>query len=119
VTTITRPKVFKNDGKERFGRGFSREELKKAGSSLKEAVKLGLPVDNKRKTSHDKNVEDAKAFVKDRRLAFKPKPKVAPAPTPRVASKSKPKVAPTPMPKAPKPKPKVASKPKSKGKPKS
>ena len=101
--TTTRPKVFKNDGKERFGRGFSREELKKAGSSLKEAVKLGLPVDNKRKTSHDKNVEDAKVFVQDRRLASKPKPKPAPTPTP----------------KAPKPKPKVATKPKPKGKPKS
>jgi ribosomal protein L13E len=102
--TPTRPKVFKNDGKERFGRGFSREELKKAGSSLKEAVKLGLPVDDKRKTSHDKNVEDAKTFVKDRRLASKPKPKPAPTPTPKVA---------------PKPKQKVAPKPKQKGKPKS
>lgn len=97
--TTTRPKVFKNDGKERFGRGFSREELKKAGSSLKEAVRLGLPVDDKRKTSHDKNVEDAKAFVQDRRLASKPKPKLAPTPTPKVASKPKPKVAPKPKPK--------------------
>ena len=71
--TTTRPKVFKNDGKQRFGRGFSRGELKKAGSSLKEAVKLGLLVDDKRKTVHDQNVEAAKAFVQERRLASKPK----------------------------------------------
>jgi len=67
--TTTRPKVFKNDGRQRFGRGFSREELKKAGSSLKEAVKLGLPVDDKRKTVHDENVEVAKAFMQQRRPA--------------------------------------------------
>jgi ribosomal protein L13E len=71
--TITRSKVFKNDGKQRFGRGFSRGELKKAGSSLKEAVKLGLPVDDKRKTVHDENVEAAKSFLQERRPASKPK----------------------------------------------
>ena len=69
----TRPKVFKNDGKQRFGRGFSREELKKAGSSLKEAVKLGLLVDDKRKTVHDQNVEAAKTFLQERRPTSKPK----------------------------------------------
>ena len=71
--TITRSKVFKNDGKQRFGRGFSRGELKKVRSSLKEAVKLGLPVDDKRKTVHDENVEAAKAFLQERRPASKPK----------------------------------------------
>ena len=71
--TTTRPKVFKNDGKQRFGRGFSREELRKAGSSLKEAIKLGLLVDDRRKTVHDENVEAAKAFLKDKRPASKPK----------------------------------------------
>lgn len=76
--TTTRPKVFKNDGKQRFGRGFSREELKKAGSSLKEAVKLGLLVDDKRKTVHDQNVEAAKTFLQERRPASKPKPRRKP-----------------------------------------
>jgi ribosomal protein L13E len=87
----TSPKVFKNDGKQRFGRGFSREELKKAGSSLKEAVKLGLRVDEKRKTSHDENVEAAKTILQERRLASKPKPEVVSKLTPKVASKPKPK----------------------------
>ena len=69
----TRPKVFKNDGKQRFGRGFSREELRKAGSSLKEATKLGLLVDDRRKTVHDENVEAAKTFLQERRPTSKPK----------------------------------------------
>ncbi len=71
--TTPRPKILKNDGKQRFGRGFSREELRKAGSSLKEAVKLGLLVDDRRKTVHDENVEAAKVFLKERRPASKPK----------------------------------------------
>mgnify|MGYP001580797728 CR=1 FL=1 len=71
--TTTRPKVFKNDGKQRFGRGFSREELKAAGSSLTEAVKLGLPVDDKRKTVHEENVEVAKALLQEKKPASKPK----------------------------------------------
>ena len=86
----TRPKVFKTDGKQRFGRGFSREELKKAGSSLKEAVKLGLPVDGKRKTVHDQNVAAAKTSLQEMRPAPKPKP----APKPELASKPKQKKKP-------------------------
>ena len=71
--TATRPKVLKNDGKQRFGRGFSREELKKAESNLKEALKLGLPLDTKRKTAHEENIAAVKAFLKEKRSASKPK----------------------------------------------
>jgi ribosomal protein L13E len=81
LVTATRPKVFKNDGKQRLGRGFSREELKKAGSSLKEAVRLGLPVDEKRKTAHDENVAAAKTSLQERRPASKPKPASKPEPS--------------------------------------
>jgi ribosomal protein L13E len=70
MTTI-RPKVFKNDGKQRAGRGFSREELKKAGSSLKEAVRLGVPVDDKRKTAHEENVDAVRTFLQERKPASK------------------------------------------------
>jgi len=71
--TTTRPKVFKTEGKQRFGRGFSREELRKAGSTLREAVKLGLSVDDRRKTVHEENVEAAKAFMQEKRPSSKPK----------------------------------------------
>jgi len=64
-----KPKVFKNDGKQRAGRGFSREELKKAGSSLNEALRLGLSVDIRRKTAHEENIEAVKAFLQEKKPA--------------------------------------------------
>ncbi|MDH7477473.1 MAG: ribosomal protein L13e [Candidatus Bathyarchaeota archaeon] len=66
-----KPKVFKKGGKQRYGKGFSREELKKAGISLREALKAGIPVDFRRKTIHTENVEAVKAFIEKE----KPKPK--------------------------------------------
>jgi len=50
-------RVLKQDGKQREGRGFSRGELAKAGSHMKEALKLHIPLDPRRKTVHDENVE--------------------------------------------------------------
>ena len=89
--TTTRPKVFKNDGRQRLGRGFSREELKKAGSSLKEAVRLGLPVDDKRKTAHDENVAAAKTSLQERRPASKPASKPVSKSVSKPASEPKPR----------------------------
>jgi large subunit ribosomal protein L13e len=58
-----KPKVFKKSGKQRCGKGFSREELKKAGISVREAIKLRIPVDFRRKTIHNENVEAVRAFL--------------------------------------------------------
>jgi large subunit ribosomal protein L13e len=71
--TATKPRVFKEDGKQRCGRGFSREELKRAGSNMKEALRLGLLVDPRRKTAHDENVEAVKACTSEKKPAPKPK----------------------------------------------
>jgi ribosomal protein L13E len=68
-----RPKVFKEEGKQRYGKGFSAGELRKAGLSLSEAVKSGVPVDARRKTAHEQNVEVVKAFLEERKAARKPK----------------------------------------------
>lgn len=68
-----KPKVFKKDGKQRCGKGFSREELKKAGINLKEALKFGIPVDFRRRTIHNENVEAVKAFMEKEKA--KPKSK--------------------------------------------
>jgi ribosomal protein L13E len=68
-------KVLKGVGKQRLGRGFSRDELRKAGTSLAEAVKLGIPVDSRRKTAHDENVEAARAFLAAKKASQKPKKK--------------------------------------------
>ena len=66
------PKVFKTGQRQRRGRGFSREEIKKAGSSPAEALRLGVPVDFKRRTAHEENVEALKNFLTSRKTTAKP-----------------------------------------------
>jgi large subunit ribosomal protein L13e len=87
-----KPKILKPDGKQRSGRGFSRDEIEKAGLNSTEAAKLGLPVDFRRKTAHDENVEVVKAYVEKAKAEAKPKPK----PKPKAESKKKPKSQKTP-----------------------
>jgi len=67
-----KPIIFKKGGKKRCGKGFSREELKKARLSLREAVKLSIPIDSRRKTIHEENVNTIKNFLKNKK-ASKPK----------------------------------------------
>jgi len=50
------PMVARKDGKMRFGKGFSRGELKEAGVDFKQALKLTIPVDLRRRTRHEENV---------------------------------------------------------------
>ncbi len=70
-----KPVVLKPDGKQRSGRGFSREELKKASLNPAEAKRLKIPVDKRRKTAHDQNVDALKAYVEKKKVETKPKPK--------------------------------------------
>jgi ribosomal protein L13E len=62
-----KPLVFKRDGRKRYGKGFSREELKKAGSNLGEASKLGIPADFRRRTFLKENVNVIKKFLKTKK----------------------------------------------------
>ena len=78
-----KPKIFKQDGKQRSGRGFSPEELKKAGLDKAEARKMGLPVDLRRETAHDENVEAIKAYAEKKKAEAKPKPKPQPKKKPK------------------------------------
>ncbi len=75
-----KPKILKPDGKQRSGRGFSLEELKKAGLNPAEAKRLEIPVDRRRKTAHDQNVEAIKAYAEKKKAEAKPKPKPKPQP---------------------------------------
>jgi len=70
-----KPKVYKKGGKQRFGKGFSREELKKAGLSLKDALRLKIPVDCRRRTVHEENVDAVKTLLKNQEAKAKPKRK--------------------------------------------
>ena len=78
-----KPKILKQDGKQRNGRGFSPEELKKAGLNKAEARKIGLPVDLRRETAHDENVEVIKAYAEKKKAEAKPKPKPQPKKKPK------------------------------------
>jgi large subunit ribosomal protein L13e len=68
-----KPRVFKTREKKRHGKGFSREELKKAGTNMTEALKLRIPLDPRRKTAHEENIEAVKTFIAQKKAEQKPK----------------------------------------------
>ena len=68
-------RVLKINGKQRCGRGFSCEELKRTGLSLKEALRIGIPVDLRRRSSHEQNVDVLKGFLENWRMSSKSKGK--------------------------------------------
>lgn len=74
MTTI-KPKVPKKDGTQREGKGFSRDEIEKAGTNLKDAIRFGVSVDTRRKTAHEENVKALKTFLQARKTVSKPKKK--------------------------------------------
>ncbi len=53
------------DATMRSGRGFTRDELKQADLTVKNARDMGLIVDLRRKTMHPKNVELLKQYIKE------------------------------------------------------
>lgn len=70
-----KPIIQKKDGKQRLGRGFSREELKKAGLTRKEAKRIEIPIDPRRRTIHAKNVEIITSYTEKKKTEIKPKNK--------------------------------------------
>ncbi len=58
-----KPIVTAQKGKERKGRGFSPDEIKEAGLTALDIRNLALPIDRKRKTSHEENIETLKAHM--------------------------------------------------------
>lgn len=70
-----KPKVLRRGGKQRLGKGFSREELKKAGLNLKEALRLRIPIDSRRRTTHEENIAVIKTFLEYRKPTSKSKRK--------------------------------------------
>jgi large subunit ribosomal protein L13e len=72
--------ITKQNGKPSQSRGFSLSELKSAGLNKQDAKKIGIPLDVKRKSSHDQNIATLKAHAQDAKAKAEAKPK-APAPT--------------------------------------
>lgn len=81
-----RPTITKQNGKQSSGRGFSPNELAKAGLDKAQAKKLGIPLDYKRKTAHDQNIATIKAHAQKAKAEAKPKP---PKTEPRPKKKAK------------------------------
>jgi large subunit ribosomal protein L13e len=59
-----KPTVTNQKSKQKQGKGFSINELKAAGVSKQQAHQAGLPVDVRRKSQHDQNVQAIKAHAK-------------------------------------------------------
>ena len=83
--------ITKQNGKQSIGRGFSLSELEKAGLNKQDAKKIGIPLDIKRKSLHDKNVATLKSHAEKAKAeaAAKPKPEKSAAETkPKKKAKS-------------------------------
>ena len=66
--------IVKRGDRVREGRGFSKGELREVGLSPSEAMRLGIPVDKRRRTVHEENVERLRAYLEEAeksRIRFK------------------------------------------------
>lgn len=72
-----KPLILKGNGKKRLGKGFSPEELEKAGLNLQEARKVKLPIDFRRRTAHEDNIEAIKTFAANEKAKQNLKPRKA------------------------------------------
>lgn len=62
--TGIKPIVLKKGAGIRFGKGFSINELKAAGVTVKWALRQGIPLDLRRRTLHEENVKNLQKLLK-------------------------------------------------------
>jgi ribosomal protein L13E len=79
-----KPIITKQNGKQRPGKGFSPDEIKEAGLNSGQARTLRIPIDRKRKTSHEENIANLKEHIAKSPVQAKPK-------QPKAESAKKPK----------------------------
>jgi len=58
-----RPIVQKKSNRIREGKGFSKDELREVGIDSKQALRLKIPIDLRRKTKHKSNVKTLKQHL--------------------------------------------------------
>ena len=58
--------VRKRNGRTRKGKGFSRGELRETELDFKQALKLGIPIDRRRKTKHEENIKILEQYLRSR-----------------------------------------------------
>jgi len=59
----------------RRGRGFSKNELKEVNVDLKSALKLGIPIDPRRRSKHKENIEVLRRYLETLKTPEQPKDK--------------------------------------------
>ncbi len=64
--------ITNRNGQKVESRGFSLSELKKACLTKQDAMKIGIPLDLKRKSTHDENVETLKKHAEKAKTEAKP-----------------------------------------------
>jgi len=52
--------VVRRKGKKRRGKGLSRDELSELGLGFRQALRLGIRIDTRRRSKHKENVETLK-----------------------------------------------------------
>ncbi len=65
---VKKPRLIKYGGINpgvRVGRGFSIGELEAAGLDITSAKKLGIPIDKRRRSVHQWNIERLKSFLQE------------------------------------------------------
>jgi ribosomal protein L13E len=67
MTRMVTPTIFREGPKE--GKGFSRAELEEAGISIGDTMRLGIPMDKRRGTKYEENVERLKAYTEEAKKA--------------------------------------------------
>ena len=72
--------ITAQSGKPRLGKGFSPDELKEAGLNAGDSRTLKIPVDRKRRSSHEENIEALKSHFEKAQATKPAKPKAVAKP---------------------------------------
>ena len=62
--------VVKKKRKTRWGKGFSQDELSEVGLGFKQALRLGVPIDARRRSKHKENVETLRKHLESAKTGF-------------------------------------------------
>ncbi len=75
---VKKPRLIRHGGIDpgtREGRGFSKGELEAVGLTFKEALRLGIPIDKRRRSVHEWNIASLREFLS--KIGYKQKSKAA------------------------------------------
>ena len=74
---MSQPKatIQRKTSKQRSGKGFSKGELEQANLTIKDALRQKIPIDPKRRTTHEENIQTLKTYLETHKPTSKPKKK--------------------------------------------